>query len=153
MLTNQIAELAAVVRDQMAEIDRLRADNGRLRTENDRLDKLRAENKRLLGWIMGDEPDALAELQKVYSDPKTTENNKLKALGIAIHFERARPPSSSVAVVVDFREKVKTIRLAQLERDKARWAAEDAAKTIEHQPLDLDTPTSPTILGGDDSAA
>jgi len=36
-----------------------------------------------------------------------------------------------------------------LEKDRARWAAEDAAKVIEHQPLDLDAPTPPTVLGGE----
>jgi hypothetical protein len=96
---------------------------------NIELAALRVENQRLVDWIMGEGPDALTALQKVYSDPKTSESNVIKS--VAVHFERARPPSSSVAVVVDFREKVKTIRLAQLERDKARWAAEDAAKTIE----------------------
>jgi hypothetical protein len=135
MLTDQIAELASVVRDQMAEIDRLRADNGRLRTENERIDKLRAENRRLLDWIMGEEPDALLALQKVYSDPKTSENNVIKAAASALPFERGKP--AQVVIEVDFRERVRNARLRQLELDKAEWARQDAAKL------------APTILGHD----
>jgi hypothetical protein len=56
-------------------------------------------------------------------------------------------------IQVDWKERTRNARLKQLEKDRARWAAEDAAKVIEHQPLDLDAPTPPTILGGDDSAA
>jgi hypothetical protein len=138
---NQIAELTAVVRDQMAEIDRLRADN----------ERLRAEVAGLVAWAAGD-CDALATLQAIYSNPKTYQGDRLKAAASALPYERSKP----AAVVIqysDFNERLRTIRLAQLAKDKARWAAEDAAKTIEHQPLDLDAPTSPTILGGDDSAA
>jgi hypothetical protein len=138
MLTNQIAELASVVRDQMAEIDRLRADNGRLRTENERLDKLRAENRRLINWIMGEEPDALLALQRVYSDPKTSVPDVIKSANAALPFERGKP--AQVVVQVDFRERVRNARLRQLELDKAEWARQDAAK------LGLDA--EPTILGG-----
>jgi len=51
---DHIARLEYVVREQMTVID-----------------QLRAENRRLLGWIMGDEPDALTTLQRIYSDPNT----------------------------------------------------------------------------------
>jgi len=99
-------------------------------------------------------PDALACLRRVYNDPKVREGERVKAAAAAIGFERSKP--ASVSVVVDFKERVRTARLNQLAKDKARWAAEDAAKVIEHQPLDLDAPTPPTILGhdgGPDSAA
>src|SRR6516165_2731233 len=96
-------------------------------------------------------PDALACLRRVYNDPKMKEAERVKAAAAAIGYERAKP--ASVSVIIDFKERVRTARLKQLALDKARWAAEDAAKVIEHQPLDLDAPTPPTILGGDDSAA
>jgi hypothetical protein len=104
------------------------------------IDKLRVENQRLLNWIMGDEPDALTYLQRVYSDPSASEARRDKTAIGALPFERAKP--TSVSVVIDFKAKVRNARLRALERDKARWAAEDVAKlTIEHQP--------PTILGED----
>jgi hypothetical protein len=131
---DRIPRLEALIRLQMEEIDRLRA-----------------ENRRLVDWIMGDEPDALTALQRVYSDPQTDQAGVIKAAASALPFERAKPVATTV--VYNFNERLRSIRLAELAKDKARWAAEDAAKTIEHQPLDLDTPTSPTILGGDDSAA
>jgi hypothetical protein len=96
-------------------------------------------------------PDALACLRRVYNDPKMKEAERVKAAAAAIGYERSKP--ASVSVVIDFKERVRNARLKQMALDKARWAAEDAAKVIEHQPLDLDAPTPPTILGGDDSAA
>jgi hypothetical protein len=130
-----------VARLQHAEIERLHVE----------LNQVRAENRRLQDWIMGDEPDALTALQRVYSDPAMKVTEIVKSAAAALPFERAKP--AAVSVVVNFNERLRTIRLAQLAKDKARWAAEDAAKTIEHQPLDLDAPTPETILGGDDSAA
>jgi hypothetical protein len=119
-------DLKTIVKMQMAEIARLRA-----------------EIDSLVGWIMGD-ADALACLQAIYSNPHTQEANRLKAAASALPFERSKP--ASVVALVDWREKTRTIRLRQMELDKARWAAE--AKVIEHQPkLDLEAPTPPTILG------
>jgi hypothetical protein len=122
---DHIVQLEHVVRTQMTAIDELRAQLGQLRTEN----------QRLLGWIMGDEPDALLALQRVYSDPKTNENNVIKAATSALPFERGKP--AQVVIEVDFRERVRNARLRQLELDKAEWARQDAAKL------------APTILGHD----
>jgi|SRR6516225_11936675 len=99
-------------------------------------------------------PDALACLRRVYNDPKMKEAERVKAAASALPFERSKP--ASVVIQVDWKERTRNARLKQLEKDRARWAAEDAAKVIEHQPLDLDAPTPPTILGhdgGPDSAA
>ena len=101
---------------------------------------LRAENRRLLDWIMGEGPDALLALQRVYSDPKTNENNVIKAAASALPFERGKP--AQVVVQVDFRERVRNARLRQLELDKAEWARQEAR-------LDLDAEPAPTILGHD----
>jgi hypothetical protein len=129
---DHIVQLEHVVRTQMTAIDELRGQLGQLRTEN----------QRLLNWIMGDEPDALTALQRVYSDPKTSVPDVIKSANAALPFERSKP--ASVSVVLDFKEKVRNIRLRTLEQDRARWAAEDAAKTIEHQG---------TILGSDGDPA
>jgi hypothetical protein len=123
---DHIARLEYVVREQMTVID-----------------QLRAENRRLLNWIMGDEPDALLALQKVYSDPKTSVPDVIKSASAALGYERSKP--AQVSVVIDFKERVRNARLRQLELDKAEWARQDAEKK---QPLDLDGPIPETILGG-----
>ena len=119
---DHIVQLEHVVRQQMAVID-----------------QLRTENQRLLDWIMGEGPDALLALQRVYSDPKTNENNVIKAAASALPFERGKP--AQVVIEVDFRERVRNARLRQLELDKAEWARQEAR-------LDLDAEPAPTILGG-----
>jgi hypothetical protein len=53
------------------------------------IDKLRAENQRLLDWIMGD-ADAHTTLQSVYLDPNATQGNRIKAASAAIPFERPK---------------------------------------------------------------
>jgi hypothetical protein len=123
------SEYQEVARLQYEEIEKLRAA----------LDQLRTENQRLLRWIMGEEPDALAELQRVYSDPKTSENNKVRAAIGAIAFERSKP--ASVSVVVDFKSRVHDARMQTVGLRKQEWTRQP--------PLDLDAPTPPTILGGD----
>ena len=40
--------------------------------------KLRAENKQLLDWIMGDS-DALTCLQSIYQSPESSEHTRIKA--------------------------------------------------------------------------
>jgi hypothetical protein len=57
---------------------------------------LRAENKRLIDWIMGN-TDALTCLQAVYQSPESSEYSKIKAATGALPFER---PKLSVAVSV-----------------------------------------------------
>jgi hypothetical protein len=106
---DHIAQLEHVVREQMTAID-----------------QLRAENRRLLDWIMGDEPNALATLQSIYSDPNTPRGERIKSSGIALPFERGKP--AQVVVQVDFRERVRNARLRQLELDRAEWARQDAEK-------------------------
>jgi hypothetical protein len=75
-----------------AETDQCRLDSW-LERENA---ALRAENKRLLDWILGD-TDALTCLQAVYQSPESSEYSKIKAAVGALPFER---PKLSVAVSV-----------------------------------------------------
>ena len=74
-------------------IDRLECA---LRAQMAKIDELRAENKQLIDWIMGDS-DALTTLQAVYRNPQASEGNRIKAASAAISFER---PKISVSVSV-----------------------------------------------------
>jgi|SRR6516164_6434628 len=132
-MSDDCEQYREIARLQYEEIERLRALIKQRDTELDVL----------VGWIAGDQ-DALSALQAVYADPRSSPANKIKAAASAIAFERSKP--ASVTVVVDFKEKVRNIRLRTLELQKAEWAAQDAQPKL---PLDLDAPPSPTVLGGD----
>ena len=67
-----------------------------IRLQMAEIDKLRAENKRLVDWIMGD-ADALTTLQAVYQNPQASEGNRIKAAAASLAFER---PKISVQVSV-----------------------------------------------------
>jgi len=123
-LTDKIAQLEHVIREQMAEIDQLRAEIGAL-----------------VDWIAG-EKDALSALQAAYVDPRSTPTNKIRAAASAIAYERSKP--ASVTVVVDFKERVRNARLRTLELQKQEWA-----RLAEQPKLDLDGRTPPTSLGHD----
>jgi hypothetical protein len=58
-------------------------------------DQLRAELDAFVAWVNSD-LDALTYLQRTYSDPSASRADRLKSSGIAINFERARPPSASI---------------------------------------------------------
>jgi hypothetical protein len=73
------APLPAALREAMAEIE-----------------KLRAENEMLLNWINGDS-DALTVLQSIYQSSESSELTRIKAASSAIAFER---PKVSVAISV-----------------------------------------------------
>jgi hypothetical protein len=123
------AKYQQVARLQYEEIERLRAA---IREKDTELDVL-------IAWIAGD-ADALGALQAVYADPRSNPANKIKAAASAIAFERSKP--ASVSVVVDFKSRVRDTRLHTVELRKQEWARQA-------EPLDLDAPTPPTILGGD----
>src|SRR6516165_10614278 len=95
-------EFRQLARLQYREIEKLRAQ----------LAALQAENRRLQDWIMGDEPDALTALQRVYSDPQTDQAGVIKAAASALPFERAKPVATTV--VYNFNERLRSIRLAEL---------------------------------------
>jgi hypothetical protein len=134
----KVSQLLDVIKRQNAGLEQLIAERDKLRTELDVF----------VAWANGDH-DALTCLQRVYCDPNASEVNRIKAASAAIGYERSKP--ASVVVQIDFKQRVYEARMKQIAKDKARWAAEDAAKTIEHQPLDLE---APTILDEDpDSAA
>jgi hypothetical protein len=120
-LTDKIAQLEYVIREQMAEID-----------------QLRAEVAGLVDWIAG-EKDALSALQAAYVDPRSTPTNKIRAAASAIAYERSKP--ASVVVQIDFKSRVRDARMQTLELRKQEWTRQE--------PLDLDAPAPPTILGGD----
>src|SRR5262252_10338165 len=108
LLTDRVIQLEHVVREQMAEIDRLRAI----------VDQRDAEIGALVDWIAG-EKDALSALQAAYVDPRSTPTNKIRAASSAIAYERSKP--ASVVVQVDFKQRVYEARMKQMAKDKARW--------------------------------
>jgi hypothetical protein len=120
-----IAQLEEVVREQMAEIDRLRA----VVSQKD------AELDAVVAWIAG-EADAHAALRAIYADPRTNPALKAKAAIGAIGYEIAKPVSTTI--VVDFRARVENAQRRTLELRKQEWARQ--------QPL---VPVVPTVLGGD----
>ena len=125
----KVSQLLDVIKRQNAGLEQLIVER----------DKLRAELDAFVAWANGDH-DALSCLQRVYCDPSASVPNKIKAAASALPFERAKP--ASVVVQIDFKERVRAARLRQLEKDKARWAAEDAAKVIEHQPSEDPEPAA-----------
>jgi hypothetical protein len=126
---------------QIVEIDRQRAEIG----------QLQAENRRLIGWIMGEEPSAHLALQKIYSDPKTSVPDVIKSASAALRVEH--PTGSAVVVKVDFKQQMHDGRMRQLEKDRARWALEDQSKTIEGTVLGSDHEGQPAIGPEADPAA
>ena len=120
-------------------LDVIKRQNAGLEQVIGERDKLRAELEAFVAWANGD-LDALACLQRAYNDPNASKADVIKAASAAIGFERAKP--ASVVVQIDFKERVRAARLRQLEMDKARWAAEDAAKVIEHQPSEDPEPAA-----------
>ena len=60
----------------------------------------RADVARLNG-VLETSHDALAHLQKIYSDPNAPISAVLKAAGLAVGFERARPPQLSANIKVE----------------------------------------------------
>jgi hypothetical protein len=105
-----VPPLPAALREAMAEIE-----------------KLRAENKQLLDWITG-ESDALTTLQSIYQSPASSEHTRIKAATGALPFERPKL-TASIGIVMDFRERV---RQARLKADAK--LLEQAPKTVEHIP-------------------
>jgi hypothetical protein len=67
-----------------------------IRLQMTEIDKLRGEVNGLIAWIMG-ESDALTCLQSVYSNPASSEGNRIKAAAAALPFER---PKLSMSVSV-----------------------------------------------------
>jgi hypothetical protein len=112
-------ELVRLLKLQYAEIDRLRALVGRKDLELDAL----------VGWIMG-EGDALSALQAIYADPRQSPANVIKASGLALPFERAKP-AGMVIIEENWMEKTRRIRLETQAKNRAQWALEDQSKIIE----------------------
>src|SRR5215831_2544821 len=95
---DHIAQLEYALREQMGEIDRLRAI----------IDQKDVELDAVISWIAGDE-DALGVLRSVYVDPRTSVPNKVKAASSALPFERSKP--ASAVIIADFRGRVHDARM------------------------------------------
>jgi hypothetical protein len=88
-------------------------------------DKLRAELDAFIAWA-NDDQDALGVLQRLYSDPSTSEGSRIKAASAALAFER---PKLSVAVKVPSRPLFDILEEARL---KGR-VIKQQPPVIEHQ--------------------
>jgi hypothetical protein len=126
-------QLDQALHETLDENDALRAELARVKARLDALMQAFEKN------------GSLGILQQIATDKTLPPETRMRAAGLAVPYERPKYGSvDAVAVgVVDFREKVKQARLRQLEIDRARWAVEDEAKTLDHEP------TGQTILGGD----
>jgi hypothetical protein len=78
--------------------------------------KLRAENQRLIDWIMGD-ADAHTVLQSVYNNPASSEGNRIKAAAASLPFEK--PKLTAVERCLELRAESLPLK-ELLERRKAR---------------------------------
>ena len=82
---------------------------------------------------------SLGMLQLIAHDSNLPVEIRLRALSILLPYERPKFGTVDGLVIQGVsKERVHNARMRQLEKDRARWAAEDAAKTIEG-----------TILGSD----
>ena len=97
-----------------------------LRAQMDKINELRAENQRLVDWIMG-ESDALTCLQAVYNNPASSEGNRIKAAASALPFER---PKLSVSVSV----RGPAVLGERLDQANGHMKTINPPKVIEHQP-------------------
>jgi hypothetical protein len=93
-LLSDVGDVSAVETNRFSEAAEVLPEV--LREAEAEIAALRAENKRLLDWILGD-TDALTCLQAVYQSPESSEYSKIKAAVGALPFER---PKLSVAVSV-----------------------------------------------------
>jgi hypothetical protein len=118
---NEIAELAALVREQMTEISRLRGEN----------ERLKAEVAKLVNWA-GSDCDALMTLQSLYSNPGTYEGNRLKAAASALPFERPRPPSAEAKATFSLFNYLESARLRELERKTINQPPKQPALASDH---------------------
>jgi hypothetical protein len=128
MSNPHVRQLLDLIKEQNKAIEKLMAER----------DSQRQEISALVGWIQEDR-DALMALQQIYNSPTADESSRIKAAIGALPFERGKP--ASVVIQYDFKERVRNARLRTIEQNKARWAAENAAKVIEHQPA------TGTVLG------
>jgi hypothetical protein len=102
--------------------DLIQRQSSCIRSQLAEIESLRAEVDRLNG-VLRDEGDALAHLRRIYSDTNSPLSAVLKAAGIAVNFERPRPPSVTVNAgfsLYDFLEK------KRLERHQVKPAVIDA---------------------------
>jgi hypothetical protein len=96
---------------------------------------------------------SLGILQVIAADKNLPPEIRVRAATAAVPYERGRPATVNVVGVVDFRERVRNARLRADAEMRAKWAAEDAARTIEHQPSVLASDHGGDPMGPEDPAA
>jgi hypothetical protein len=161
------AEIEKVIRLQTAEINRLRLQ----------VSAQEAEITGLLDFINGDAPGALEVLRRQYSNADLPESLRLRAAQAAIGYEVPKPASTTISIDIAAeinRSRLNHQKLVQEGRappptpcptnaisdwtlqhkpEKAQWAADYAAKTIEHQAPALGSDNASEAAGEPDPAA
>jgi hypothetical protein len=103
--------------------DLIQRQSACIKSQMDRIGELEAEVARLNAVIQGD-CDALQTLQKIYGDPSNPLSAVLKAAGIAVGFERPRPPSVDLHLI-GIAERLGQARKAYLARMKVEQSVGD----------------------------
>jgi hypothetical protein len=80
------------------------------------IDRLRAENQRLIDWIMGS-ADAHTTLQSIYLDPSATQTNRIKAASAALPVEKPKLMSVVPPMEMDRREAWRIYQRWQLKNE------------------------------------
>jgi hypothetical protein len=81
------------------------------------IDRLRAENQRLIDWIMGD-ADAHTTLQAIYTDPTASQGNRIKAAAASLPFERPKLTSVAPPLELTAVEVISLKELVQIRRER-----------------------------------
>jgi hypothetical protein len=71
-------------------LELLQAQTAKIRTLEAEIDRL--------NLVISNSHDALAHLQKIYSDPNAPIADIIRAAGMALSFERAKPPSVNASI-------------------------------------------------------
>jgi hypothetical protein len=106
---------------------------GEMLARNDALEAELARVQAKLDGLMEafDKNGSLGILQMIAGDKNLPVEIRMRAAGLAVPYERPKYGTvDGLAIQVVSSERVRNARLKTLERDRARWAAEDA-KTIE----------------------
>jgi hypothetical protein len=109
----------------------------------DENDALKAENARLQAKLDGlmqafEKGGSLGILQAIGADKSLPIEVRVRALQACVPYERPKYGTVDGLVIQgDFKERVRNARLKADAKLRAQWAAEDAAKVIEHEPTIL----------------
>jgi hypothetical protein len=119
-----------------------------LDAQADEIDRLRAENQRLIDWIMGD-ANAHTCLQAVYNNPNSSEANRVKAASAAIGYEQGKirdgPPVLELRASVPLDE---LLRYRMARQDALEGVPRDDPRHLEWREPDWSVTSLLPVPGG-----